>query len=183
MADFAGGKIQAFTGPKELGAPDNLEDVIVAFIGGAKKSLDIAVQELDSELIAQAILDARRRGVNVRLFLEQDYLASEEPPKATRRQGETKAEAIMRAQWTEYRRPKSRKTNRDILATLLRNAVDVKADYNPKIFHQKFIIRDFRRSRRVTSALLTGSTNFTNTGTHKNLNHVVIFHDYRICKY
>ena len=49
----------------ELGAPDDLEQVIVDFIGGAKQSLDIAVQEIDSEPIAQAILDARWRGVAV----------------------------------------------------------------------------------------------------------------------
>jgi hypothetical protein len=29
MSDFAGGKIQAFVGPTELGAPDDLEQVIV----------------------------------------------------------------------------------------------------------------------------------------------------------
>ena len=85
MTDFVGGKIQAFAGPKELGAPDNLEEVIVDFIGGAAKSLDIAVQELDSEPIAQAILDARWRGVKVRMVLEQDYLASSKPPKARRK--------------------------------------------------------------------------------------------------
>jgi hypothetical protein len=33
--------------------------VIVDFIRGARSFLDIAVQELDSEPIAQAILDAR----------------------------------------------------------------------------------------------------------------------------
>ena len=182
MTDFASGKIQAFAGPKELGAPDNLEDVIIDFIEGATASLDIAVQELDSEPIAQAILDARWRGVSVRIFLEQDYLAKKKPPRAKPEGGETELDAIMRAQWSEYRRPKDSKTNRDILAALLRNAVDVKADYNPKIFHQKFIIRDFRRSKKETSAVLTGSTNFTHTGTHKNLNHIIIFHDYRVCK-
>jgi hypothetical protein len=36
--------------------------VIVEFIAAAKESLDIAIQELDSEAIAQAILDARWRG-------------------------------------------------------------------------------------------------------------------------
>lgn len=59
MADFAGGAIQAFVGPSELGATDNLETIIVAFIDGAQDSLDIAVQEIDSEIIAQAISDAR----------------------------------------------------------------------------------------------------------------------------
>lgn len=188
MADFAGGKIQAFAGPPELGAPDNLENVIVDFIAGANKRLDIAVQELDSEPIAQAILDASWRGVSVRMFMEQDYLASEDPPEAKSKEGETKAEAKARAQWTEYRRPKDLKTNRDILSALLRSAVDVRADYNPKIFHQKFIIRDYRESggkkyAGQNAAVLTGSTNFTHTGTHKNLNHIVIFHDRRVCHY
>ena len=50
--------------------------MIIDFIRGARSSLDIAVQELDSEPIAQAILDARWRGVSVNLFLEQDYLRS-----------------------------------------------------------------------------------------------------------
>jgi len=163
MADFANGKIQAFAGPTELGAPDNLEDAIVEFINGAKDTLDIAVQELDSVPIAQAILDARRENdVRVRLVLEQDYLASKEPgPEDWEDDGPLEI-------------------NRKILVALLRSAVDVKADYNPKIFHQKFIIRD--KSKPETCALLTGSTNFTHTGTHKNLNHIVIFHDKRICK-
>ena len=29
-----------------------------------------------------------------------------------------------------------------MFAALLRCNVDVKADYNPKIFHQKFVVRD-----------------------------------------
>lgn len=61
MAVFAGGKIEAYVGPTELGAADDLETVIREFLAGAKKSLAIAVQELDSEPIAQAILDARWR--------------------------------------------------------------------------------------------------------------------------
>jgi hypothetical protein len=79
MASFAGGKIQAYVGPPELGAADDLEQVIIDFIGGAKARLDIAVQEIDSRLIAQAILDARWRGVRVTVFLEQDYLRSDLP--------------------------------------------------------------------------------------------------------
>jgi phosphatidylserine/phosphatidylglycerophosphate/cardiolipin synthase-like enzyme len=84
MASFADGKIQAYVGPPELGAADDLEQVIVEFIAGAKTRLDIAVQEIDSRPIAQAILDARWRGVRVQVFLEQDYLRSDlagNPPK------------------------------------------------------------------------------------------------------
>ena len=58
---------------------------------------------------------------------------------------------------------------------ILRANIDVKADYNTSIFHQKFIIRD-------RASLLTGSTNFTPTGTHKNLNHLVIVHDRDVAK-
>lgn len=182
MAEFAEGRIEAFNGPAELGAPNNLEQVIVDFIDQAQHTLDIAVQELDSEVVAQAILDARWRGVDIRVFLEQDYLKRAEPHKARPQDRESEEEAIRRVQWSEYRRPTTAKTNRDILAALLRNAVDVKADYNPKIFHQKFIIRDYRGKAKVSSAILTGSTNFTHTGTHKNLNHIIIFNDYRVCR-
>ena len=48
MASFAEGKIEAYVGPPELGAADDLEQVIVDFIAGAKSRLDIAVQEIDS---------------------------------------------------------------------------------------------------------------------------------------
>jgi len=183
MAAFAGDKIEAFVGPSELGAPDDLEKVIAGFIGGAKKSLDIAVQELDNEAIAQAILDATYRKVNVRMFMEQDYLKADSPPKPKQVDGQSIDEARLVAQWEEQRHPKNTKTNRDILTALLRCGVDVKGDLNPKIFHQKFIVRDYRNGKsQGNAALLTGSTNFTWTGTHKNLNHSIIFHDHRICK-
>src|SRR6266508_1352503 len=103
MASFAGGKIEAYVGPPDLGAADDLEQVIVDFISAAKSSLDIAVQEIDSRPIAQAILDARWRGVRVNIFLEQDYLRSDllgTPPKAPAPQpGETVEEALRRVQW------------------------------------------------------------------------------------
>lgn len=113
MASFAEGKI-AFVGPQELGAADNLEDVIVAFSAGAKDSLDIAVQELDSVPIAQAILDARWRSVRVRIVLEQDYLEDEELPKVELKPGETAEQARVRAQWSEDP-PRELDINRDIL--------------------------------------------------------------------
>ncbi|MBU1192061.1 MAG: phospholipase [Gammaproteobacteria bacterium] len=183
MTAFAQGKIEAFCGPTELGAPDDLEQVVSDFIRGAKKTLDIAVQELDNEVIAQALLDAALKGVRIRMFMEQDYLCAASPPKPTPKAGQTVRDARLEVQWEETRRPKTLKTNRDILAALLRCGVDVKADLNPKIFHQKFIVRDYRGGRSLGRAgLLTGSTNFTTTGTHKNLNHVILFHDYRVAR-
>jgi len=182
VAIFAQGKIEAYVGPAELKAEDNLESVIAQFIERAEKTLDIAVQELDNTVIAQAILNARSRGVNVRMFMEQDYLKAKKHPKPAPAADRTAVEALLYAQWHE-KRTAGHKTNREILAALLRCGVDVKADLNPKIFHQKFIVRDYRNNRKSGKpSVLTGSTNFTRTGTHKNLNHVVVFHDLRIVK-
>ena len=182
MAVFAQGKIEAFVGPTELGAADSLERVIVDFIGAAERSLDIAVQELDNEVITQAILDARFRGVSVRMVLEQDYLLTGKLPAVRRRSGEDEAAARRRAQWQDQTGSRGLEENRRLLAALLRCNVDVKADYNPKIFHQKFIVRDYRGDARPTSAILSGSANFTVTDCHRSLNHVVVFHDWRICR-
>ena len=105
MAQFAGGTIEAFCGPKNLGATDDLEIVIIDFIRRARRSLFIAVQELDSEPIAQAIIDAKWRGVKVLIILEQDYLARKSVPKPLPKDNETQQQARHRVQWSEYRRP------------------------------------------------------------------------------
>jgi phosphatidylserine/phosphatidylglycerophosphate/cardiolipin synthase-like enzyme len=52
---------------------DNLEKVMIDNVNKAKFSLDIAVQELRLPNIAQAIVDAKLRGINVRLILENNY--------------------------------------------------------------------------------------------------------------
>ena len=39
------GRVELYMGPRDVGAADDLEDVIVKFIGGAQKRLEIAVQE------------------------------------------------------------------------------------------------------------------------------------------
>lgn len=66
MASFTDGKIEVFLGPEDLGGADDLERVLMEFIADARRSLSIAVQELDSRPVAQAILDARWRGVRWR---------------------------------------------------------------------------------------------------------------------
>jgi hypothetical protein len=68
MRSFAAGKIDVYFGSTELGARDDLEQAIVDFIDGATTSLDIAVQEIDSMKIAEAIINARATG-SVNSFL------------------------------------------------------------------------------------------------------------------
>lgn len=152
--DFLNGKIQVYLGPREHGAADNPEDVIIHFIDQAEESLDVAVQELDNPNIADALDRASRRRVRVRLVSEADYLKEKNPV-------------------TPPDKTVSLDRNRTALVQLLRGAVDAKIDFNPKIFHQKFIIRDPGHAR---AAVLTGSANFTDTDTHANLNHIVLFH-------
>jgi phosphatidylserine/phosphatidylglycerophosphate/cardiolipin synthase-like enzyme len=136
-------------------------------------------------VIAQAILDARWRGVDVDLFLEQDYLRSDlrgEPPDLPKpKPGETPEQALFRTQWLEDKTDLAE--NRRILAALLRSDVQVRGDYNPAIFHQKFVLRDYRDgTASPTSALLTGSANFTLTDMHQNLNHVFVFRNAYVCR-
>ena len=128
------------------------------FIDGAEKRLEIAVQELESVPIAEAIIRARvERKLLVKLVIEQDYLRA------------GKAQAM------PWEPGGKNEANREIQDAVLRANIDVKPDYNTSIFHQKFIVRD-------GTALLTGSTNFTPTGVHNNLNHIVIVNDEKTAK-
>src|SRR3954454_14876159 len=120
MTAFAGGKIECYVGPTEKGAPDNLESVIVGFIDGARKELQVAVQELDNEQIARALVRAKlERGVDVRVFLEQDYLVEAWGPadfKRLREPGESDAVARERIVWGEANLPLN--ANRRLLGAL-----------------------------------------------------------------
>lgn len=151
------GKVELFMGPREVGGEDNLKSAITNFIDGATRSLDIAVQEMDSIDIAKAVIRARQRGIRVKLVLEGDYLT------------------VRRALSNPFEQKGVNEVNRQIHDAILRSKINVKTDYNPKIFHQKFIIKD-------KISLLTGSTNFTDTGVSRNLNHLVIVNDKKVAK-
>lgn len=151
------GDLTFHMGPAEVGAPDDLEPAVIEFLDAAERSLDVAVQELESWPVAEALIRAKQRRCTVRMVLENDYLRAQ--PTAA----------------PDPRRPGgSNEANREILMALLRAKIDVRSDYNASIFHQKFVVRDYNRP---TQGLLTGSTNFTETGLSRNLNHVMTFRD------
>ncbi|WP_299693907.1 phospholipase D-like domain-containing protein [uncultured Tateyamaria sp.] len=147
------GDVTVHLGPQEHGAADDLLKPIVDFIGRAKRrqTLMIAVQEIDNPDIADAIIAARLRGVTIDLVIEQSYLLAASKPG-------TVADAHTPGGKYEI--------NRELFNAILRSTTDVKVDFNPKIFHQKFMV--------LGNTVLTGSTNFTTTGVTKNLNHVVV---------
>lgn len=168
--DFENGKIQVFFGPQAYQAKDDLEKEIVDFINDTKESLDVAVQELENPKIAEAIdavsrrtRDSRpNRRIPVRVVVESSYLRESKPipPNDPPKLGEFGV-------------------NREQMRLLLRGAVHYKLDFNASTFHNKFIIRDYNKPN---AALLTGSTNFTPTGTGSNLNNLVIFRDSAVIK-
>lgn len=119
------GHVELFFGPSGQPArPDDLQQVVIHFIDGASKSLHVAVQELDNRPIAEALIRAKQREVKVSVVLEEDYLRDDLLARAPFDAG---------GKW---------EPNRKILAALLRSSIPVKIDFNPGIFHQKFIVRD-----------------------------------------
>ena len=114
----------------------------------------IAVQEIDNQEIAEEIIHARLRGVTVDLVVEQSYPL-----------GKNKPDDIAAALSSGG----AHEVNRFLFNAILRSTADVKIDFNPNIFHQKFMV--------LGNSVLTGSTNFTTTGITKNLNHVLVIND------
>lgn len=157
MPEKIGRNIELYMGPKQIGGPDDLLEPIVKFIDGAKKRLLIAVQELDYKPIAEAIVRARQRKVLVKLVMEADYLIAKSASK------------------TPFLPGGAHEVNRSLHNAILRAKIKVNTDFNPKIFHQKFMVRD-------RASVLTGSTNFTETGVTKNLNHIIIIHNKEVAK-
>ncbi|WP_412543715.1 phospholipase D-like domain-containing protein [Longispora sp. K20-0274] len=169
------GGVEFYTGPTVLGGPDDLEAVVLDFVAGAKKVLLIAVQAMDSRVIAEAVIAAARdHGVRIQLILEGDYLTEDKP---------------LALPWEPGG---DNEVNRTIHAALLRARIDVITDLNPDLFHQKFMVRD---PGLVSAAVLTGSANFTltDTGTNpaagvggkkgNNLNHLVVLRGKRIASH
>lgn len=150
------GDMEIHLGPQEQGGPDDLLQAILGFIKKARKgqNLMIAVQEIDNQEIAEEIIKARLKGVNVDLVIEQSYLLAKSKPNSVEEAFEERG---------------AHEINRNLMNAILRSTADIKMDFNPKIFHQKFMI--------LGNTVLTGSTNFTTTGVTKNLNHVVIIND------
>lgn len=56
---------------------DHLEQIIITAIEQATQTIDVAVQELNLPKVAEALVESRRRGVKVRLILENQYATIE----------------------------------------------------------------------------------------------------------
>lgn len=148
---------------------DNLEAVIVNTIEQANSSIDVAVQALNLPLVAQALIDSQRRGVRVRLILENQY--SQPWSTAATQKNPTKIALEQLADWRvladanqDGQIVQSELTSIDALYALQMAGVpqlDDTADGSKGsgLMHHKFLIADRRW-------VIMGSANFTLSGTH-----------------
>lgn len=60
------------------GGPENLDRRMAALIRSATHRIDAALHELESAPIAEALIDAHRRGVRLRMVAETDYIDNPE---------------------------------------------------------------------------------------------------------
>lgn len=149
----------------------NLEDLIVSQIHSAQNSIDVAVQELNLPLIAQALVERRQAGIPVRFITENSYVRAWH--QLTLEQVQALDERS-RSKFEEYRNlvdlnrdgrfsPEEIAT-RDVYAVLERGNVpwlDDTADGSKGsgLMHHKFVVIDGQK-------VLTGSANFTLSDIH-----------------
>ncbi len=149
----------------------NLEDLIVSQIRSAQSSVDVAVQELNLPLIAQALAERQQAGIPVRLITENTYV------RAWHQLTPAQVQALderSRAKYEEYRNlvdlnrdgrfSEEEIATRDVYAILDRGKVpwlDDTADGSKGsgLMHHKFVVIDQQK-------VLTGSANFTLSDIH-----------------
>ena len=72
-----------FTQPRYPDRPENhsggIDERLVAFMGTAQRSLDVAIYDFDLQNVAEAMAGARGRGVTVRMVTDSDTLENKDP--------------------------------------------------------------------------------------------------------
>lgn len=77
-----------FTNPPTSSETPGIERDLIYLIDNAKVSVHAAVYELDLENVTDALIDARRRGVDVRLVYDSEAMERGERPDVLRRLGD-----------------------------------------------------------------------------------------------
>ncbi|MCB9092804.1 MAG: competence protein ComE [Halobacteriovoraceae bacterium] len=158
--------IDPYRGFERIG--DNLEEVLIKNINKAKVSVDVAVQELNLELLAKSLVEAKKRGVRVRVMLEDQYntsFALMSNAEIDRLDEHMQAKAREQKQFVDEngngRVTKAEAADRDALTILKNGGVQVKDDQKGPsgLMHHKFVIIDNKQ-------MVLGSANFTRSGIH-----------------
>ncbi|MEM9538250.1 MAG: phospholipase D-like domain-containing protein [Cyanobacteria bacterium P01_E01_bin.42] len=148
---------------------DDLEQVIIDAINGAKSTIDIAVQEFRLPAIALALAEKHRSGVKVRVILENNYSRpwSEYSPteisQLSDRQRNRYEEFVALADRDRNKIVSPEESDRGDALKILDNAsipiLDDTADGSKGsgLMHHKFMVVD-------GFTVVTGSANFTTSG-------------------
>ncbi len=153
---------------------DNLEQVIIETIQQARQSIEVAVQELRSPLIAQALRDRHQAGVRVRLVLENTYSrpwssfsAAEVAQLTARLQARHRDNVALIDQNQDGQLSKTEIQTRDALAVVRQARIpwlDDTADGSAGsgLMHHKFVVVDGQQ-------VVVTSANFTLSDLHGDL--------------
>ncbi len=176
---------------------NNLEQLIVEVIEGAQHTVDVAVQELNLPLVAQALCRAHASGVRVRVILENAY---NRVPSALTDQEIRRLPPYHRAKYDEFVRladldgdgriSRAEASQRDAVFMLREARIPIVDDTEDGskgsgIMHHKFVVVD-------NTTVLFGSANFTmscvhgdfaNPATRGNANHLLRFDSPDLAKY
>ena len=156
---------------------DNLEAIIIEEIATAKSTIDLAVQELNLPLVAEALVESHRSGVRVRVILDNLYSRSY---SQLNRQEIKQLKPRDRRKYQSYldlvdlnkdgNLDPQEIAQRDALFILKQAEIPIIDDTadgskGSGLMHHKFMVVD-------NKTVLAGSTNFTVSGIHGDLDDI-----------
>lgn len=141
-AASAGPAFQVHFGPQPEGL--GIAKAFIAYLDGARQTLDLAFYEFRHQPVVQAVIDAHERGVEVRVVVDDNNYFYVDPVTLERDEG--------------LRNP--------FVKQLEAAGIQVRPDDRTALMHNKFAVRDH-------AAVWTGSYNVTDTGALANANNAV----------
>ena len=151
---------------------DDIEQMLVRAIEHGQSEILLAVQELSAPKIAKALIAAKRRGVTVKVILENTYSApwSEQTPsqlKPHQRQRWHQLEQLADQNGDGTTTPEEAELG-DAIGLLRHHRIPIVDDTEDGsrgsgLMHHKFVVID-------QTVVLTGSANFTRSGMHGDAN-------------
>ena len=163
---------------------DNLEQMLIDAIRSAEEEILVAIQELSLPRIAQSLVAASRKGVNVKVILENNYSTpwSQHHELDLSRHGRQRLQRLTALADDDQNGVVSPEEarNHDALLILQNGSIPWIDDTEDGskgsgLMHHKFVVIDGKR-------VITGSANFTNSGIHGdagatqtrgNVNHLI----------
>lgn len=146
--------LSLFLSPTSRGAPDCLRPALITLIEESTHFLWVAAQQLKDHDITTALCNARKRGVDVRIAIEGDYLAEAKAPNDP---------------WALV--SEGNETNRTALLAMLRSRIGIFIENDAHLMHSNFLVSENRVA--LTSA------NLTTTGMDSNYESMLLIEDHR----